>query len=162
MSNDNYEIYVVIPGIQEHHTRMCSKLYMWSTKTLVTNRADDWRLKTKQIATLAADQNRGAVLGNDLVGLEALCVKYGGVIQDIRTGEVLAMSRNGWAFENWAATSKPFYYDDLTLVSGYAVVDGRSVRNEYKTNGRVSLNYIRNITDAPEVIELLGRETYIP
>lgn len=160
--SDSYEIYAIVPGTQEHHTRIAAKLYIYSTKTLQTTAADSWQLKTRKIALLAEELNRGAILGNDIHSLEALCMKYGGVIQDIRTGEVLTINRNGYALEQWTATSQPFHYESLTMVSGLANVGAFQVRTEYRSNGNHSMHYVKHLTETPEVIGLLGRITYIP
>lgn len=161
MSN-KYDVFAIVPNVQLHHHMMSSQLYIWSTKVLDTVRTDGWQLKTKKIGLHAAELQRGALLSNDLNQLEALCMKYGGVIQDIRTGEVLCLNRNGWGLETWTARGKPFHYGDILLYQGHSIVQGQYVRTEFKTDGHTTMNYVAHITDIPEVVILLGRHHYIP
>ena len=155
-------LFAVVPNAQLIRTTIGSRMFMWSTKVFVTARDEDWALKTKKLGLHAAELNRGVLLSNDITELEQLAMKYGGVVQCIRTGEIMSLCRNGWAFETWTATSKPFIFDDITLLTGHVVIGDIAVRNEFRSNGQTTMNYIRHITDAPEVISLLGKHHYIP
>lgn len=156
--SDLSNLYAVLPKAQLHHHTVSLRSYIYSTKILETDRADDWGTKTKKIGLLAADQQRGALLSNDLIELETLCMKYGGVVQDIRTGEVVCMNRNGYAFENWTVRSKPWNLTEYVIMyQGSAMVQNHYVRNEFKTDGHSTMNFVLHMSEIPEVIALIGR-----
>lgn len=160
--SDLSKLYAVLPNTQIHHHTVSLRLYMFSTRILETNRDDDWGTKTKKIGQHATEQQRGVLLATDLAELELLCMKYGGVVQDIRTGDVLCMNRNGYAFENWNVTSKPWNLTEhVIMYHGFTDIKGVHVRNEFKTDGHSSMNFVLHLSEIPEVIELLGRVHHV-
>lgn len=160
--SDLSNLYAVLPNTLIHRHTVALRSYILSTKIIATDRSDDWSLKTKKIGLHATEQQRGLLLSNDLAELEALCMKYGGVVQDIRTGDVLCLNRNGYAFDNWTARTKPWRLtESVIMYQGSAMVQGHYVRNEFKTDGHSTMNFILHISEMPEVIELLGRIHHI-
>lgn len=156
-------MFVCVPQSQLHTDNISNRTHIYTTKVLVTERTDSWKVKTAQIGKLASENNRGCILGTSMKELADICTKYGGVIQDIRTGEILLTVQNGSALVDWQIVGKFVELaGGIKLWFGYVPYKNSQIRLFHKRNGRgQSMTFIRHVTDIPEVIELLGECKYV-
>lgn len=152
-------MYVIVPNEQIHHHVVSSKSYIWTTKQIEVTTNMDWRQRTAIIAKIASDYGRGAILSNDPYKLEDLCHKYGGVVQEIRTGRVLGMYTQGYALTSnyhLLDIKSMHNHKNLSYINGVI----KDMRVTSVTDGVQSILFVSCLTDIPEAIELLGQRVF--
>ena len=152
-------MYAIAPNQQIHHHTVSAKTYIWATKQVDVNEHMTWQQRTAIIAKMANEHGRGAVLSNDLCQLEDLCHRYGGVVQEIRTGHVLGMYTQGYALysqQDKMDIRSRHIFKNLIYVNGII----NDMRVTHVSDGIQNIFFVSCLTDIPEVIELLGERVF--
>lgn len=158
-------MYAIVPTNLLNSFDLAPKsFFIYSNKALVISELDTLKYKIRQIALLAADDQRGCVIDSHPHNLIELCRKYGGVVQCLRTGQKIYVQQNGEALSRWTLVGKPYIFDTVSHYKG--VVEFTALDETYEapivhlTNGRSCVTFVRHITDIPEIVALLKQRTY--
>lgn len=152
-------MYVIVPGRPVHHHDVTRKTHIWSTKTIPLTVNMSFQQRTAAVANYANGHGRGAVLSNNPWMLEDLCHKYGGVVQELRTGKVLGYYTCGhelYTNINLMDIRSIHNHGNVSFTNGII----KNMRVTHITDGIQNILFVSSLTDIPEVIELLGERVF--